>query len=640
MTTNQNQDRQQAGSSADDDDGFHLSRCSKGLFHNDFGFLSDPASFDLRLARASRSGPDSAAMPAPPAFGGAEQTAEMTELYLMALHRDLPLPLFGAAADDYLATLPDPSSERLAYWREQYGRLLDDGERLNGCDWFRGAADREAGHRDRPGDDPLTAGRRRFGCPVTSQNLFRGNTPGDDDGPYLSQFLLSDGPWSWPWPTAVPDAATGRENVQGVQPARYDVSVGGVFRLDRRLRPASPGQDFLTDWSSWLQTQNGDPPGGSHDRYIPAAAALSTAAPAMPLTDEPRFVTTPRDLASCAQAGPDCESFHRIYLTLAAARMPPDPGLLAAATRDGDDPRLAQLRHAEAAALLGQATLQALRQAGRPPAPAHWRAAPEAVGGLLNLLNPRCSPMMPHEDVPQNAVLRRLQPTLRQLSDSGLCERVIAHNRHQNRHLQQAFTHCLLPVAYPEGAPAYPDYPSRHALVAGACVTILKALFAMEDVYGIDIYLVEPGALAWQPAPDGASLVGSPQPGGLTLAGELNKFASNLSLGRCFAGVSYYSDYVEALRQGEMLALTLLSDTLRETPVYRDARLTVPLFYPTVLAPGRGLPVADEAASGETVRKVWVDRNGVSAVRRRSVGRGYGHAGLDLFADAGRRLVW
>ena len=35
----------------------------------------------------------------------------------------------------------------------------------------------------------------------------------------------------------------------------------------------------------------------------------------------------------------------------------------------------------------------------------------------------------------------------------------------------------LMPMAFPEGSPTHPSYTAGHATVAGACVTILKALF-------------------------------------------------------------------------------------------------------------------------------------------------------------------
>src|SRR5262249_49778470 len=35
----------------------------------------------------------------------------------------------------------------------------------------------------------------------------------------------------------------------------------------------------------------------------------------------------------------------------------------------------------------------------------------------------------------------------------------------------------LLPVAFAEGCPTHPSYPSAHACNAGACATVLKAFF-------------------------------------------------------------------------------------------------------------------------------------------------------------------
>jgi len=38
----------------------------------------------------------------------------------------------------------------------------------------------------------------------------------------------------------------------------------------------------------------------------------------------------------------------------------------------------------------------------------------------------------------------------------------------------------LLPLAYPEGCPVHPSYPAGHAVIAGACCTMLKAFFDEE----------------------------------------------------------------------------------------------------------------------------------------------------------------
>jgi hypothetical protein len=61
---------------------------------------------------------------------------------------------------------------------------------------------------------------------------------------------------------------------------------------------------------------------------------------------------------------------------------------------------------------------------------------------------------------------------------------------------------------------------------------------------------------------DGLSLVpytGS-DAGQITIDGEINKLASNIGIGRNFAGVHWRTDYSEGLNLGERVALSVLSD--------------------------------------------------------------------------------
>jgi hypothetical protein len=58
---------------------------------------------------------------------------------------------------------------------------------------------------------------------------------------------------------------------------------------------------------------------------------------------------------------------------------------------------------------------------------------------------------------------------------------------------------------------------------------------------------------------DGLSLLPYTGPS-LTVGGELNKLASNVSLGRDAAGVHYRSDGIEGLKLGEAVALSILRD--------------------------------------------------------------------------------
>jgi hypothetical protein len=108
----------------------------------------------------------------------------------------------------------------------------------------------------------------------------------------------------------------------------------------------------------------------------------------------------------------------------------------------------------------------------------------------------------------------------------------------------------LLPQAYPEGAPTHPAYPSGHAVIAGACVTMLKAFFDESFVIPDPVEAVH----------DGLSL--APYKGGapLTVGGELNKLASNIALGRNTAGIHWRSDGIEGLKLGEAVALSMMVD--------------------------------------------------------------------------------
>jgi membrane-associated phospholipid phosphatase len=110
----------------------------------------------------------------------------------------------------------------------------------------------------------------------------------------------------------------------------------------------------------------------------------------------------------------------------------------------------------------------------------------------------------------------------------------------------------LLPMAYPEGSPTHPAYPSGHATIAGACVTILKSFF------NEDFVLPEPVV----PDADGTTLTPYTAQQ-LTLGGELNKLAHNIAVGRNMAGVHWRSDGHDGILLGEAVAIAFLKDHKR-----------------------------------------------------------------------------
>ena len=155
----------------------YVANYSKGLPHDEFGEV-EPRAYRALLRAAGTGdfeavprggsrrfvnpraglgfdleGPDPQALVIPPAprIDSVQNSAEMVELYWMALLRDVPFTEFAA-------------HELAAEAATELSRLSD----------FRGP---------------------KQGGDVTVQTLFRGDTRGDVRGPYLSQFLLSDVPY-------------------------------------------------------------------------------------------------------------------------------------------------------------------------------------------------------------------------------------------------------------------------------------------------------------------------------------------------------------------------------------------------------------------------------------------------------------
>jgi len=110
----------------------------------------------------------------------------------------------------------------------------------------------------------------------------------------------------------------------------------------------------------------------------------------------------------------------------------------------------------------------------------------------------------------------------------------------------------LLPTATPKGSPLHPTYPAGHSVMAGAAVTMLKAFFNGDYVIPNPVMTSE----------DGKSLV--PYVGdALTIESELNKLASNISLGRDIAGVHYRTDGDFGIALGERFAISLLRELVK-----------------------------------------------------------------------------
>ena len=403
-------------------------------------FDAIPMGGDLKLVNPQASfcfgleGADTCAFFAPPAppFSSAEQAGEAVELYWKSQIRDVPFanydndPTIARAADD-LSRLPD------------------------------------------------------YAGGITPETIFRGPTPGDRVGPFVSQFLLKEVPW-------------------------------GSIRLVQHVRTNSADIDYLRTFDDWLAAQNGKAAATRHASVY-------------------RHIRSGRDLAAYAQLDFPHQAYETACLILFGMQgttevqrpykgAPYDAGnpYRGSKTQSG----FVTFGAGQALDLVTRVTSPALRACWAQKWLVHRRLRPEEYAGRVHLKMTGAGEYPIHESVLSSAALSAIHDA------SGTF---------------------LLPHAYPEGAPLHPSYPGGHAAVAGACATVLKAFF--DESFPIDdpVEVTE----------DGLRLMPYRGPQ-LTVGGELNKLAWNISCGRDMSGIHWRSDAVAGLRLGESVALSILAD--------------------------------------------------------------------------------
>ena len=182
-------------------------------------------------------GPDShhVTLPPPPAFASAEAAGESVELYWMALARDVNFNDYG-------------NSPVIARAAAELSTLTD----------FRG---------------PRQNGK------VTAATIFRNSTPGDLNGPWLSQFLTQD-------------------------------FYMGANLVSQKMKTVMPGVDYQTKYQDWLDVQNGADP-SANQQFDPT----------------PRYIRNLRDLAQWVHVDALYQAYLHACLILMGQNASLDPGL-------------------------------------------------------------------------------------------------------------------------------------------------------------------------------------------------------------------------------------------------------------------------------------------------------------------------
>lgn len=327
----------------------------------------------------------------------------------------------------------------------------------------------------------------------------------------------------------------------------------------------------MTTFAQWLDVQNG--------------ANLRSLEDCETGNQSYRFMATPRDLATYVHYDALYEAYLNACLLLLAIEAPFDPGIPFQAADNVDKQQgFAQFGGPHILSLVTEVATRALKAVRYQKFNVHRRARPEAIAGLVH-----------RQKTALDVRLEVIAGLVSKLGDEGnapfgkkadgearsLLDAVAEHNEEQNKRpdrtsdLGAKGLSYLLPMAFPEGLPMHPAYGAGHATVAGACVTILKAYFD----HGFNLSKAFGGV--WEPAPDGSKLIPVEPAPTLTIEGELNKVASNIAIRRDWAGVHYFTDYIESLRLGEQIALGLLEE--QKLTFSENFTMTVPLFEGTVV---------------------------------------------------------
>ena len=523
----------------------------------------------------SLEGPDADAvgMPPAPALNSIELEAEMAEVYALALLRDVPFTEITSGSTD----------------RTPSNIVIDDViTALKGVEWYKDKTDgglslqerrrraaRFASHAEHDVDNPPNDGVFNI------HNVFRGSAPGVQAGPYISQFMVLG--------TQLQEDSPTGSGVFSNASIRY-----GSQEIDQKVTFFPEAVDYMLHWNAYLDVQNGADFGAANRRsHLPR-----------------RFIHTPRDLATYVKF----DQLYQAYLNACLYMLGTDgftlqqpvvkgsnegPGYPDRSPRDSRQ-GFATFGGPHVLSLVTEVATRCLKAVRRQKYNYHRRARPERLGALLTLdagavpevegqaslttatshrlseIRTRLAPLL--SLVNQHNQSRRSDTSIRADRPPGKDSGAAGERSHADPHLlndaQQLdpegwddYKNLLLPMAFAEGSPMHPSYGAGHATVAGGCVTILKAFFNTVDSHGksvawpADLPVVEVESKGEKLRDIRSQLTGS-QP--VTITGELNKLAANISIGRNMAGVHFYTDYYESLRMGERVSTGILLEQMTQ----------------------------------------------------------------------------
>ena len=260
--------------------------------------------FDLEGADAQ-----SLAIPPAPRFDSAEEAAEIAENYWMAVLRDV----------SFTEYVDDPA----------VGDACSDLSRFGAF-----------------------AGPKEHGT-VTPGTLFRGLTPGDVVGPWLSQFLILDVPL-------------------------------GALRVPQLMNTVVPSHDYMTHYDDWLAVQRGDDRGGQD--------VFDTT---------PRYIRNLRDMAQWVHVDALYQAYLHACLILLGMGAPLGPELPSSSTQAG----FVDFGGPHILTLMTEIATRALKAVWYQKWFVHRRLRPETFAGRVHNHATGAAAYPVHSDILNSAVL-------------------------------------------------------------------------------------------------------------------------------------------------------------------------------------------------------------------------------------------
>ncbi len=429
-------------------------------------------------------------MPVPPVIASAAAAADLIEVYLQMICRDVKFNEYGTGAGSDATSVGTLSKTNNA------AMILD--------------------------ALPAYTGPKNGLGHVDATILFRGSSPGNRVGGYISQFLLL------PLPVLFPAGCAGFvATLIGVQNLPQN-----IFLLDQLL-PIPAGREFGVSWNDYLAIQNG---------LIPVQYVFADYDAV-----NKRYPITGRDIGGFVHVDGPYEAYYNALYVLAGYKFPISPVFPYANGSITKESGGFTMGLPDAFALVGGVCLEAFKAAWAQKYRSWRRLRPEAMAGLVhqakttgtNPFNLDASLFATYNGVDFLQLVR----------NTNALQAIYYPLQNVNTY--------LLSQMYPEGSPTHPSYPSGHATVGGACTTVIKAI--MNDQALISSH-VTPVSVDPSNPTNLLPIIGEHT---MTVGGELDKLASNIAFARDFAGVHYRSDAEQAMLLGEQVAIRYLQDHAR-----------------------------------------------------------------------------